>query len=887
MKKLIAIVAMAGVVFALMPCGKARAADEARQINLILPSATLQRTGRVTVIFPLARGFTGQATLHIVWTDSLGRTVLDKTEITDLVDETSIPFHIDMTRAIAMKNHLSVDLALNGTGIQGGPIQKTETAEADFIAQPPAGWKDYVIMMWQHYPANLLSSLEQLGINGVQDSSRAKTPPEGFVDHNMRWYAESLATDYYSTYHMWRPDRPKDWSFIQDKKLYQENPNSLEAFKRHPSFWDPYWRKKIHERGVASGERFAPYRPFFYSLGDEEGIAELATQWDYGFSDQSIVPMRRWLKKKYGTLGALNKEWGTNFKSWNHVMPQTTNEAMKQTDGNFSSWGDFKAWMDISYADALEMGADAIREGDPSAYVGIGGGQMPGWGGYDYTRIVKAITEIEPYDLGHSVDLVHSLNPSIRIVTTRFRSGPWERHRVWWELLHGNSGLIIWDQGFGDEQLGKKPEGYRPHHLQQPYVEPDGQPSEVGKEAGKYYNEIRDGEGALIMNSHLINDRIGIEYSQPSWRTQWMLNHLSDGDAWMRHPPGYLLRHSKFTKRRVSWCELIEDEGLQYRFVGYDQIPNGILLKDGYHVLILPASSSMSLAEAKAIRQFVAQGGVVIADMLPGTYDQHTKRLPESSLANLFPGPNSHEVNVHNFGQGKAILVKADILSYTTQRNHGQESATHLLIEKLLRSVGVHPAFRVTDSSGNSVVGIDTHVFANGGVRIVSLQNNPPIGGDRLGPPHFNYTAQFESPKEVQLHLPAPMYIYEMRTGKALGRHGELALTVGTYDPTVLITSDAPLPEMQVSMPETAKRGSEVRIAVHASHSPADVSVFHVDVRDPQGNRNVFYSGDIIARNGGGDRLIPLAVNDATGTWTITIRDILNGQTVTRALEAE
>ncbi|MGH9470208.1 MAG: beta-galactosidase [Terriglobia bacterium] len=884
MKRIIAIIATAALAVGLMPGRKARAADHATP--LILPSTTLQRTGTITVIYPLERGFTGQATLHIVWTDSLGRTVLDKTETTDLVDETSIPFQLDMSRAIAMKNHLAVDLTLNGTGIKGEPIQKTETAEADFIAQPPAGWNDYVIMMWQHYPANLLSSLQKLGINGAQYSSRATTPPEGFVDHNMRWYAESLATDYYSAYHLWRPDRQKDWAFVQDKKLYQENPNSLEAFKRHPSFWDSYWRAEVHNRGVASGKRFAPYRPYFYSLGDEEGIAELATQWDYDFSDQSIVPMRRWLKKQYGTLGALNKEWGTNFKNWNHVMPQTTNEAMKQTDGNFSSWGDFKTWMDISYSDALKMGAEAIREGDPSAYVAIGGGQMPGWGGYDYTRIVQALTAIEPYDIGHSVDLVHSLDPSIRIVTTRFRSGPWERHRVWWELLHGNSGLILWDQGFDDERLGNKAEGYNPRHLQQPYVEPNGQPSEVGKEAAKYYWQIRDGDGALIINSRLVNDRIAIEYSQPSWRTQWMLNHLSEGDAWMRHPPGYLLKHSKFTKRRVSWCELTEDEGLQYRFVGYNQIPSGILLKDGYHVLILPASSSMSPAEAKAIRQFVAQGGVVIADMMPGAYDQHSKKLPESQLADLFPAPNSQEVNIHKFGQGKAILVNADILNYTTQRNHGQEAATHLLMEKLLRSVGVHPAFRVTDSGGNSVVGIDTHVFANGGVRIIALQNNPPIGGDRLGPPDFNYTAQFESPKTVQLHLPGPMYVYEMRAGKALGRHEELTLTVDTYDPTVLIASHAPLPQVEVSMPQTAKRGSEVRIAVHAVHTPAEVSVFHVDVRDPQGNRNVFYSGNIIARNGGGgDRLIPLAANDAGGKWTITIRDILTGQTVTRALE--
>ena len=79
---------------------------------------------------------------------------------------------------------------------------------------------------------------------------------------------------------------------------------------------------------------------------------------------------------------------------------------MKRTDDNYAAWADFKEWMDISYADALKMGADAIHEVDPHAYVEIGGGQMPGWGGYDYSRITKALNAIEPYDIGRSVDIV-------------------------------------------------------------------------------------------------------------------------------------------------------------------------------------------------------------------------------------------------------------------------------------------------------------------------------------------------------------------------------------------------------------------------------------------------------------------------------------------------
>lgn len=843
--------------------------DAVRPSHLILPSSTLERTGEVPVVYHLSQAFTGHATLHVHWTDSLGRVVEDKTIPADLLDETDITFHIDMSQAVAMKNHLHVDLMLNGKDVKGAAYNKQESAEADFVARPPyTGWKDYVIMMWQAYPANLLPGLKKLGVNGGTYSGRLMSPPDFLIDNNMRWYSESLATDYYSEYHRWRVDRTVGWSFIQAKKLYQQDPNSLAAFKRHPSFWDPVWRKKIHDRGVATAERNAPYRPYFYSLADESGIAELEAQWDFDFSDESLVPMRRWLRTQYGSLGALNREWGTDFTDWNLVMPLTTNQAMKQPGDNFSQWADFKDWMDISYADALKMGADAIREGDPHAYVGVGGGQMPGWGGYDYARITKALTEIEPYDIGRSVDIVHSLNPAMPILSTGFGSGPWQKHSVWYYLLHGERGLIIWDEG-------------------EKYVQKDGQPSTIGKQAGEYYNQLRDGYGALIINSDPVNNRIAIHYSQPSLRTQWMLERRPDGDAWMTRSPEYERSNNKFMRLRESWCDLIADEGLQYNFVSYDQVPQGELLKRGYHVLILPESSSLSLAEANAIREFVAAGGVAIADGVPGTYDEHSKKLPQSSLNDLFGGANSEQVNVHAFGKGKAILLNTDIVDYLQDRLEGKEGPIHRQIEDLLRSNGVQPQFAVEDADGHSVVGIDAHIYANGGVRIIALQSNPQTRVSELGPSDFRSNKRFEKPVTVHLLLPNPMYVYDTRSRKALGQQKELTLTVDPYEPTILAASDTPLPEMQVSVPDHAQRGSVVDIAIHASPAQAGVSVFHVDVRDPQGNRVLYYSGNLIAKQGSGVKSIALASNDVAGKWTITVQDMLSGQTVTHSLDVE
>src|SRR6202044_3683668 len=101
----------------------------------------------------------------------------------------------------------------------------------------------------------------------------------------------------------------------------------------------------------------------------------------------SVAGFQTWLRAQYGSLTALNIEWGTEYTSWDSIRPETTAAAMRRTDDNFAAWNDFKAWMDTSFADALRSGTDAIHRADPQALSAIEGVQVPGWGGYDYSKI--------------------------------------------------------------------------------------------------------------------------------------------------------------------------------------------------------------------------------------------------------------------------------------------------------------------------------------------------------------------------------------------------------------------------------------------------------------------------------------------------------------------
>ena len=222
-------------------------------------------------------------------------------------------FPLDLRRAVAMRNHLAVHFSMDGKNLKS-PDHREEDAQVTFVARPPnPKWNDYEIIMWQQYPANLLPALEKLGITAGQYSGRSESLPEAFIDNDMRWYSENIGTDFYSEYHRYRRDRIQHWAFLQAKELLKKDPTGKEAFKRHPSLWDPVWRERIHDRLVAAAKRNFPYRPIFYSLADESGIADLAAFWDFDFSDQSLVPMRRWLQSRYGTLAVAQQRMGDGF----------------------------------------------------------------------------------------------------------------------------------------------------------------------------------------------------------------------------------------------------------------------------------------------------------------------------------------------------------------------------------------------------------------------------------------------------------------------------------------------------------------------------------------------------------------------------------------------
>ena len=73
---------------------------------------------------------------------------------------------------------------------------------------------------------------------------------------------------------MWTPEHPTQvhFRFLDAQARHRANPANLSVFERTPSLSDDAWITRIRERLAEHVRHHAPYRPLYYSLGDEPGI---------------------------------------------------------------------------------------------------------------------------------------------------------------------------------------------------------------------------------------------------------------------------------------------------------------------------------------------------------------------------------------------------------------------------------------------------------------------------------------------------------------------------------------------------------------------------------------------------------------------------------------
>jgi hypothetical protein len=233
---------------------------------------------------------------------------------------------------------------------------------------------------------------------------------------------------------------------------------------------------------------------------------------------------------------------------------------------------------------------------------------------------------MEARDFGGTNEILRSFWNRPRRPQAQTFDGTFSRNRnvwtLWHRLAHGNQTTIAWPEGWmRDGSSGKRELASKIAELAPTLREVQGRASEF----------ITD------PNSYLETDPIGIYYSHPSIRAGWVIDCIVHGASWPNRLTAIDDASLSSAHLRFSWCKLLEDLGYQYEFISYlDTVETRTDLGKRFRVIILPQIVCLSDGEAQKLRQFVAAGGMVIADNLCGVLSESGRGRNTGALDDLF-----------------------------------------------------------------------------------------------------------------------------------------------------------------------------------------------------------------------------------------------------------
>lgn len=421
-----------------------------------------------------------------------------------------------------------------------------------------------------------------------------------------------------------------------------------------------------------------------YALDDEPSWGHFVHPTMWRINDDPDA-FQNWLNEIYGPDDAPKRtSWATYQNAWENLRDWSiadfdVSELMDQWTFNDSQWANELGEL-VEYTNTI----------DPDTPVGLVGGQMPSaFGGFDYAKLMRKIQFIESYNLGSSQAIIRSFNPqhAVPAVTTLFHQSVddtiWQ---CWYYLAHGNKGHIGWVEGWFDGETPK------PWH----------------EEIAPALRESGQKIGPKMTNASWQHDGVAIYYSHPSIQMGWILDAQAHRNTWINRNADESL--SSIVHVRRAWENMLRDSGIQYNFINYvDVIQNGI--SDEYRVLILPSCYCLSNAEADAITQFCNRGGTVIADYMPGLWDQHGRGRTDGGVLDELFGVR------HDPAMKASDVFSEQLWTETDQdANYGWKTYEELLTNQtdcIMDPSGFHRAVRSMPVMNNHKVGTGNAVLMN------------------------------------------------------------------------------------------------------------------------------------------------------------------------------
>ncbi len=270
--------------------------------------------------------------------------------------------------------------------------------------------------------------------------------------------------------------------------------------------------------------------------------------------------------------------------------------------------------------------------------------------------------------------------------------------------------------------------------------------------------------------------------------------------------------------------------GFQFEFVSYEQIERGELLRRKFKVLLLPQSVALSAKECEQIKAFVHAGGVIIADNMTATMDEHCKRLPKGQLDDLFgiarksvgwsPVPSGGEIKikvtedepiavyepdvsvttgkamfqakapaviVNRYGKGFAVYLNLDMRDYGKLRLSPPKGKAHReLMRKLFKMAGLEAPVKVVNAdTAQEVACVEVWRYKGGSAEYIALIRNPEFRAGELRSVGYPTNEAIERPERVRITFPRRARTRNVISGQDYGVISEITATLEPWSPLI------------------------------------------------------------------------------------------------------
>jgi len=639
---------------------------------------------------------------------------------------------------------------------------------------------------------------------------------------------------------------------------YKDNvvPENTPHGKQYGCMTMPSTIEAVNKWGETQSHIYGPYGPFVWTHGDETNYAH--SNPDICWSETCLKAFRNFLKEIYPNIVELNRQWKTSYKSFDEAMPLTFKDAKKTK--NYAPWVTHRLSSDRVFAKFYRKTGEALAKNDPD---GRGAGFDGGCG------LARPNSGADWWVLSKNLDLLHSYCGSADQMEI-FRSfakpeqvrGMWYgtygltwnigpntvpfcHFFPWYSLFNGLNTTWFWTMGAPGPVSG-----YAPDMTSMPFFEA----------RSESLRKIKSGIGKLLLQSQRQNDRIAIHFSESS-RIAASL-YAEKESAWS----------TDYAAALVNFNKALEDCGLQYEYVSYEEVENGALIKEKYRVFIMPQSRAVSQKEAAAIREFVKNGGVVIADIIPAILNEKGTIQEKSLLGDLFP--TNKKGTVTALGRGKTVLLgedfledygKAHIDQYGWKKLGGRWKLLGDLLEKEAR---VKPKVQIVRAGGGEMPPTEITRFKCGENEFVGLLRE-----------YFLYD---HKPYKARIKFPYKSHLYDVIEGKYLGFKRDVVTEI-SYRAKLYCLMRYSVDAVELTLPETAAAGSPARVQMHVKISEGEgpsKHCFRLEVASPEGKNLRYYAQNIVAEKGSAEAVIPWALNEKPGRYIVKVRDVASGVSV-------